>query len=1136
MLRYRRYRVYLVFAAIITILLVHMVRNAEWNESPKTNALDFKPPVPVKTEGPPQEGASGPENVVPDDTHKNEDGKLEKVETPAEHVKSTATRISTAVEQKVTDLGEKAESKVEAGIESDYDDDDDDEEVLGQIPKTPVATKTLAPSPAFESLPKVSLPDRKPLSTNDGKSDTSDVEDLHPVSPGRQSQPVFSAAPTTIHWERQKEHFPVPTESLILLPTGPPKAIPKIQYPFSDENPESQAKRVKRQELVKAEFKKAWKGYSTYAWLHDELKPVSGTFRDPFCGWSATLVDAMDTLWMMGLYEEFEAAVAALQQIDFTTSSRTDIPMFETTIRYLGGLIAAYDISGGKYKTILDKAVELADVLMGAFDTPNRMPVLYYNWKPAFASQPHRASPRSNLAELGSLSMEFTRLAQLTKEPRYYDAVARVTNALEEYQNRGTPLDGVFPESVDASGCNRTVIVSKPIGVSVNRTTTPTETVGYTPDEDDTEDRPATKESQKGDATTKQAEESIVPGEMAEEEAEIPNQKTEEKPQEPKEKKLAARQLEYGSSSNGETYSAANQDSKNKKVMKSPEPELQDTQNSQELDSSSENTKTSTENIVAQVEQKAKSKQPEAQLDDCVPMGLDSTNHGADKFSMGGSQDSTYEYFSKQYLLLGGLEEKYHTMYLKTLKAVRKWMIYRPMLPDNNDILFSGLISTGRNGSNPKLNPELTHLTCFLGGMVGMGAKVFGLEDDLEIAKKLTDGCVWAYDVTPTGIMPEFSTLIACEDRNECTWNETAYNLALDPMGESRDEQVQKYLENLEFRKEEEKRARIEAVKQAEKDLKEAKEALESAKGAVAAAEAAEAADEEEEEEGEGGEENRNDTKQESREDAEENVEKPKEPKEKKVTEEKKPEPRTEDDVRDSASVEKAKASDKTSSTTSDKSYAKRDMALEGTTQDYDDKDEVKGEGQRGNVDTQKKDTTKKDTAQVQIPPAEDVKPTPIDKTEQPTKTKSKGKEKNKQATLAPDPMRPLTHKEYVKQRIDQGLPPGFFAINDRRYILRPEAIESVWYMYRITGDPSWQDKGWQMFESIIASTKSEYGHSAIHDVTTLQSPVTKLDQMESFWLAETLKYFYLLYSTPDVVSLDEWVLNTEAHPFKRPT
>lgn len=45
-----------------------------------------------------------------------------------------------------------------------------------------------------------------------------------------------------------------------------------------------------------------------------------------------------------------------------------------------------------------------------------------------------------------------------------------------------------------------------------------------------------------------------------------------------------------------------------------------------------------------------------------------------------------------------------------------------------------------------------------------------------------------------------------------------------------------------------------------------------------------------------------------------------------------------------------------------------------------------------------------------------------------------------------------------------------------------------------------------------------------------------KVDSMESFWLAETLKYFYLLYSEPSIISLDEWVLNTEAHPFRRPT
>lgn len=86
--------------------------------------------------------------------------------------------------------------------------------------------------------------------------------------------------------------------------------------------------------------------------------------------------------------------------------------------------------------------------------------------------------------------------------------------------------------------------------------------------------------------------------------------------------------------------------------------------------------------------------------------------------------------------------------------------------------------------------------------------------------------------------------------------------------------------------------------------------------------------------------------------------------------------------------------------------------------------------------------------------------------------------------------------------------------------------------MYRITGDTSWQDKGWKMFEAVIKATSTEYGHSAVRDVT-LDEPVP-LDQMESFWLAETLKYFYLLFSTPDTISLDDWVLNTEAHPFKR--
>lgn len=107
----------------------------------------------------------------------------------------------------------------------------------------------------------------------------------------------------------------------------------------------------------------------------------------------------------------------------------------------------------------------------------------------------------------------------------------------------------------------------------------------------------------------------------------------------------------------------------------------------------------------------------------------------------------------------------------------------------------------------------------------------------------------------------------------------------------------------------------------------------------------------------------------------------------------------------------------------------------------------------------------------------------------------------------------------------------GFRSIIDSSYQLRPEAIESVFVMYRLTGDPSWQDKGWRMFEAIVNHTTTDIANARIQNVMD-PNPEAE-DSMESFWLAETLKYFYLLFSEPDLVSLDHFVLNTEAHPLK---
>lgn len=170
---------------------------------------------------------------------------------------------------------------------------------------------------------------------------------------------------------------------------------------------------------------------------------------------------------------------------------------------------------------------------------------------------------------------------------------------------------------------------------------------------------------------------------------------------------------------------------------------------------------------------------------------------------------------NQQYLLLGGLEDKYQKMYIKTIKAIRKWMVYRPMVPANRDILFTGSLSDrgGVDEPNFVLTAEVEHLTCFIGGMVGMAAKIFDIEGDMELAKKLTDGCVWSYNSTPSGIMPEGGNVFACESIENCAWNETAYHRALDPSADSRAQDLEQYITNKKAVEEEEREREAGAAK-----------------------------------------------------------------------------------------------------------------------------------------------------------------------------------------------------------------------------------------------------------------------------------------------------------------------------------
>jgi ER degradation enhancer, mannosidase alpha-like 2 len=102
--------------------------------------------------------------------------------------------------------------------------------------------------------------------------------------------------------------------------------------------------------------------------------------------------------------------------------------------------------------------------------------------------------------------------------------------------------------------------------------------------------------------------------------------------------------------------------------------------------------------------------------------------------------------------------------------------------------------------------------------------------------------------------------------------------------------------------------------------------------------------------------------------------------------------------------------------------------------------------------------------------------------------------------------------------------------ITDPRYPLRPEIIESTWYLYRLTGDPAYRLMGRTMFRDLVRYCRTPAGYAALSDVVSKQQQ----DDLESFVLAETFKYLYLLFAPAGTLELSQVVLNTEAHPLKR--
>ncbi|KAG5912798.1 hypothetical protein E4U42_001823, partial [Claviceps africana] len=399
-----------------------------------------------------------------------------------------------------------------------------------------------------------------PLDAN--KSSAEDAASS-PKPPGR--KPKFD-------WSRAKLFHP--PKSIKPLPTGSPRKMGCVQA--SPDAFVQTGETRERQRAVRDAFRKSYNAYRTHAWMKDELRPTSGGFKNPFGGWAATLVDALDTLWIMDLRDEFREAARAVAAIDWSDTGDGAANLFETTIRHLGGLLSAYDLSGDR--TLLGKAVELGDMLYHGFDTPNRLPGFWLDYKGARKGR-LVAGTNDPSASPASLCVEFTRLSQITGDSKYYDATDRVTRFLERTQN-DTLLPGMWPMTLDFRH----------------------ETAGG--------------------------------------------------------------------------------------------------------------------------------------------------NH----FTLGALADSLYEYLPKMHALVGGVDPTYERLYRTAMDAAARTLLFRPMVPDERDILFTGDWQAGRGGDGDgTLIPETQHLGCFAGGMFGLGGRLLDMPEHVAIGERLARGCAWAYAAFPTG-------------------------------------------------------------------------------------------------------------------------------------------------------------------------------------------------------------------------------------------------------------------------------------------------------------------------------------------------------------------------------------------------
>ncbi|KAI0164099.1 glycoside hydrolase family 47 protein [Xylariaceae sp. FL1272] len=214
-----------------------------------------------------------------------------------------------------------------------------------------------------------------------------------------------------------------------------------------------------RTDAVKEAFQISWDGYMDYAFPNDTLIPIAKTYLNDRNGWGASAVDALSTALIMGKNDIVKEIVDHIKTINYnkTAPDSTDVSLFETTIRYLGGMLSGHDFLNGPFKgvvsdddvkAILDKSVELAEALSIGFDTPSGVPLndLVFNGPDG----PVASGETNGLATIGTLVLEWTHLSDLTGDDKYAELSQKGESYLLNVKNPevGEPYPGLVGTNV----------------------------------------------------------------------------------------------------------------------------------------------------------------------------------------------------------------------------------------------------------------------------------------------------------------------------------------------------------------------------------------------------------------------------------------------------------------------------------------------------------------------------------------------------------------------------------------------------------------------------------------------------------------------------------------------------------------